>query len=121
MAAFLPVGQCQSVGLTKVLGGEGVACPRIEHLGQTEVQSGAFAASQVRVGQQRLHRCHIFRGKLISTHRSELCIGTCVALVMPQRLTEGPLSPIEVALLFLEGAEIAVGGREIRVESQRSW
>ena len=85
LAALVPLGQGQGVGLPQGLAGLVVVAAGVEHLGQAEVQGAAPAFGQVGVGQQPAHGRQVGVGQLAAQQRRQLRVGAGQVRVEPQR------------------------------------
>ena len=72
LAAVAPLGPLQRVAAIELLGGLGILAPRVQDVGQAEVQQQSFRVRQLHVLQQATLRRQILRGEFAAQEYGQL-------------------------------------------------
>ena len=89
LAALAPLGQLQRVAPVEVLGGLGILAPRVQDLGQAEVQQQSLCVGQVHFLQQRPLRSQILLRKFAAQEFRQFAMREGEPGIVPQRGAEG--------------------------------
>ena len=89
LAGLAPLGQLQRVAPIEVLGGLGILAPRVQDLGQAEVQEQSLCVRQLRFLQQPALRSQILLRKFAAQELRQLVMREGEAGIVLQGGAEG--------------------------------
>ena len=100
LAALAPLGQLQGVAPSEVLGGLGILAPRVQDLGQAEVQQQSLRVRQLRFLQQPALCGQILLRKFAAQEFRQFVMREGEAGIVPQRGAEGVFRALKIADLL---------------------
>ena len=108
LAALAPRGQLQSVAPIQVLGGFSILAPRVQDLGQAEVQEQSLCVRQRRLRQQLTLRRQILRRKFAAQEFRQFVMREGEPGIVPQSGAEAVFRTPKIAYLLQSAAQVAV-------------
>ena len=119
LAALAPLGQLQRVAPIEVLGGLGILAPRVQDLGQAEVQQQSLCVRQLRFLQQAALRGQVLLRKFAAQKFRQFVMREGEAGIVPQRGAEGVFRALKIAHLLQGAAQVVVRLGIVRLQFQR--
>ena len=118
LAALAPLGQLQRVAPIEVLGGLGILAPRVQDLGQAEVQQQSLCVRQLRFLQQAALRGQILLRKFAAQEFRQFVMREGEPGIVPQRGAEAVFRALKIADLLQSAAQVAVRLGIVRLQFQ---
>ena len=106
----------QSVAPIEVLGGLGILAPRVQDLGQAEVQEQSLCVRQTRLLQQPALRSQVVLRKFTAQEFRQFVMCEGKLGILPQRGAETVFRAAKIAQLLQSDAQIAVGLDKSRLQ-----